>query len=123
MNAPQPESPVPYRKDALMHCYNCGFEIKADRKIGRQDFCPKCASALHACRNCWFYSPRAYHECRETEAEWVAEKEAPNFCDYFEPSREQAKDADEKKSGQTLTPREAEEKLKRMMKDLERSGK
>ncbi len=68
-----------------MFCHHCGFEIRVDHKIGRQETCPKCGSYLHCCLNCRFYDPAAYHHCRETQAEWVSEKDSANFCDYFEP--------------------------------------
>ena len=69
-----------------MFCHHCGFEVKTDHKIGRQETCGKCGSYLHCCLNCKFYDPNAYHQCRESEAEWVQDKTSANFCDYFEPS-------------------------------------
>ncbi|MBN2413738.1 hypothetical protein JXQ31_18810 [candidate division KSB1 bacterium] len=68
-----------------MKCFNCGTEIILDRKVFRQDVCPQCDSYLHCCLNCRFYDPLASHECRESEAKWARDKEAANFCDYFEP--------------------------------------
>ena len=68
-----------------MICYKCGFDIQIEQKPGRQDICPQCGSFLHCCLNCRFYDRAAYHECREPQAEWVREKEAGNFCNYFEP--------------------------------------
>ena len=32
-----------------------------------------------------FYDKVAYHECRESQADLVRDKEIANFCDYFEP--------------------------------------
>jgi len=32
---------------------------------------------------CEFYSPGSYNDCRETQAERVADKSAPNYCEYF----------------------------------------
>ncbi len=69
-----------------MHCYGCGAEIQVAEKIFRQDTCSACRRPLHVCKNCAFYDPKAYHDCRETQAEWVREKEAANFCDYFRPA-------------------------------------
>jgi hypothetical protein len=68
-----------------MNCHRCGFGIDIEDKIGRQATCPKCGTPLHCCLNCRFYDPAAYHQCRETQAEWVSDKEGANFCDYFEP--------------------------------------
>ena len=56
------------------------------RKILRTDTCSKCDSDLHACKNCQFYDRQYHNECRETQAEWVNDKERANFCDYFAPS-------------------------------------
>jgi hypothetical protein len=38
------------------------------------------------CKNCLHYDPQYHNECRETQAEWVNDKERANFCDYFSPS-------------------------------------
>ena len=69
-----------------MFCHQCGLEIEVKVKVGRQELCPKCGSHLHCCFHCRFYDQNAYHQCRETEAEWVRDKAAANFCEYFEPS-------------------------------------
>jgi len=67
-----------------MFCFQCGKEIKIDRQPGRNDICQSCHAYLHCCRNCRFYDVKAHHECREPQAEWVQDKTAGNFCDYFE---------------------------------------
>ena len=69
-----------------MFCHHCGLEIEVKEKVGRQELCPKCSSPLHCCSHCRFYDESAHHQCRETEAEWVRDKAAANFCEYFEPS-------------------------------------
>ena len=68
-----------------MKCFNCGTEVELDRKVFRQDVCPNCDSYLHCCLNCRFYDKLAAHECKESQARWARDKEAANFCDYFEP--------------------------------------
>ncbi|MFH1941451.1 MAG: hypothetical protein ABIL68_05050 [bacterium] len=68
-----------------MRCYRCGIDIETKEKIGRQQTCPKCGVYVHCCFNCKFYDETTYHQCRETEAEWVSDKRSANFCDYFEP--------------------------------------
>ena len=40
--------------------------------------------------NCQFYDRGAYHECTESQAEWVRDKEEGNFCSYFRPTLDQA---------------------------------
>ena len=69
-----------------MHCHGCGAEIQIDEKIFRGDTCHACRRPLHVCKNCAFYDPAAYHQCREPQAEWVGDKEGANFCDYFRPA-------------------------------------
>lgn len=76
-----------------MKCYKCEFEIVMDRKVFRQDTCPRCDSYLRCCLNCRFYDKVAYHECRESQADLVRDKEIANFCDYFEPRVEKKQDA------------------------------
>ena len=72
-----------------MYCWKCGTEIaeiSGVRKVLRTDTCSKCDSDLHACKNCQFYDRQYHNECRETQAEWVNDKERANYCDYFAPS-------------------------------------
>ena len=72
-----------------MYCLKCGTEIaeiSGVRKVLRTDTCSKCDSDLHACKNCQFYDRQYHNECRETQAEWVSDKERANYCDYFVPS-------------------------------------
>jgi len=35
--------------------------------------------------NCRFYEAGAHNQCRESQAEWVKDKEMANYCDFFEP--------------------------------------
>jgi hypothetical protein len=57
-------------------------------RVGFRDECPRCASALHCCRNCKFYDRTYHHQCREPMADLVVDKERANFCEYFAPSGE-----------------------------------
>ncbi|MEW5974857.1 MAG: hypothetical protein AB1898_03510 [Acidobacteriota bacterium] len=71
-----------------MRCWKCGTEVQAESgplKILRNDSCAICHNDLHVCKNCRFYDPQYHNECRETQAEWVSDKERANFCEYFEP--------------------------------------
>ncbi|PIT98871.1 MAG: hypothetical protein COT74_14005 [Bdellovibrionales bacterium CG10_big_fil_rev_8_21_14_0_10_45_34] len=54
--------------------------------VGRSEDCPKCGADLRVCLNCSLYDPNSYHECRESSAELVKEKDRANFCDHFEPT-------------------------------------
>jgi hypothetical protein len=64
-------------------CQTCRKELTIERKVGRQELCPSCGADLHICLNCSFYSPGAYNDCREPQAERVVDKKRSNFCDFF----------------------------------------
>lgn len=66
-------------------CFSCGTENTIAERVGRRDECEKCMADLHCCKNCRFYDPSAYNECKETSADVVREKAESNFCDFFEP--------------------------------------
>lgn len=81
-----------------IQCFSCKKELSYSAKVGLREECPHCRSDVHVCKNCQFYDPKVYNECRETSAEVVREKERANYCDYFEPrtgglSSESTKDA------------------------------
>ena len=63
-------------------CHRCGAPVARD-SVGARDTCKRCRAYLHCCRNCEFYEPGAHNDCREPNAEVVADKEQGNFCDYF----------------------------------------
>ncbi len=65
-------------------CWSCGQTLKA-ADFSREDRCPDCSKATHACKNCRYYKPGLANDCREPVAERVTDKERSNFCDYFEP--------------------------------------
>jgi hypothetical protein len=68
-------------------CRACGGELSARERVGRRDVCPACGADLHACRQCAFYEPGVYNECREPQAERVLDKTRANFCDFYAPTR------------------------------------
>jgi len=65
-----------------MKCFSCQKTVEAEQISFREE-CPFCRADLHVCRNCRFYDRGAYHECRETSADYVADKERANRCEYF----------------------------------------
>jgi hypothetical protein len=69
------------------HCWKCGSEYKLSGSPGRLEACDPCGADLKVCRNCPSYDPRAAHQCRDRRAEPVAEKEAANYCEFFELAR------------------------------------
>jgi hypothetical protein len=66
-------------------CFKCNaaIEVEATGTVAFKQHCQKCLADSHCCRNCAFYSPSSYNECKETSAERVVDKEKANFCDYF----------------------------------------
>jgi len=71
--------------DTKLNCFHCHKELTYSGIIGRREECPHCRSDVHVCKNCQFYDPKAYNECREPSADVVREKDRANFCDYFTP--------------------------------------
>ncbi|MDR2588962.1 MAG: hypothetical protein LBC67_05990 [Spirochaetales bacterium] len=68
-----------------MKCHFCGTEAGSE-KFFRSSVCAACGKDLRICLNCAFYSAGSHHDCRESEAGDVADKERANFCDYFSPA-------------------------------------
>ena len=67
-------------------CFSCGKELTfSDSRIGFREECLHCRNDVHVCKNCHFYDPKAYNECREPQADIVREKDRANFCEYFTP--------------------------------------
>ena len=75
-------------------CFSCRKSLKLADKVGFRQECD-CGADLNVCKNCEFYDPKVYNECRETSAEVVREKERANYCEYFQPGNKAA--ADKKK--------------------------
>lgn len=71
-----------------MSCFACGtaIELASGERIGYRDACPRCGADLHACRNCAHHDPGAYNQCREAQAERVADRERANRCEWFAPA-------------------------------------
>lgn len=67
----------------MPRCAFCQKEVELKEKPGRREVCPHCGRDLHGCYQCRFYDKSTHHECREPQADFVAEKDQGNFCDYF----------------------------------------
>jgi hypothetical protein len=66
-------------------CHHCGRELQVFiPKVERTAGCPYCHSDLKCCLNCRLHDPGANNQCREPQAEWQAEKDKANFCEFFE---------------------------------------
>ena len=70
---------------SLISCHFCKALWDGILPLGRRDNCPNCGRDAKICFNCKFYSANVYHECEESNADFVADKDRGNFCDYFFP--------------------------------------
>jgi len=66
------------------HCHQCGWTWPLQTPPGRNDACHDCGSDVKVCLNCVSYDARSAHQCRDRRADPVADKNAANFCEYFE---------------------------------------
>ncbi len=66
-----------------MRCAFCKNDLSLEGAVSRTDTCPHCGRYLRCCKQCRFYDPRAYNECKEVMAERIVDKERSNFCDFF----------------------------------------
>jgi hypothetical protein len=64
-------------------CHFCGTTLDAKMRIVKDTECPSCRRDLHACVQCRFFDRTAHNMCRESQAEWVTDRDRRNFCDYF----------------------------------------
>jgi hypothetical protein len=71
-----------------MRCFACNVDVPvaSGERIGFRDDCERCGADLHVCKNCTHHDPSAYNECRESNAERVADRDRANRCDYFSPA-------------------------------------
>lgn len=67
-----------------MRCNFCKDDVVLDGRVHFRDECPYCGADLHICKNCGLFDPFAHHQCRETSAELVSNKEKMNHCEYFQ---------------------------------------
>lgn len=68
-----------------MNCWKCGNLLQhVDRKIAFRAVCDRCDSYLHCCKNCNHYAPGRSNDCLIPGTDFIAEKEANNFCEDFE---------------------------------------
>jgi len=66
-------------------CFSCSTNLEVGLEISRREECHNCGADVRVCKNCRFYDPKSYNECRETQADVVKEKDRSNFCEFFEP--------------------------------------
>ena len=67
-----------------LNCFECGTPLEFQDMVSRREECHKCGADVRVCKNCRFYDPKSYNECRETSADPVQEKHRSTLCDYFQ---------------------------------------
>ena len=70
-------------------CWSCHTAIN-EVPISRKTVCPNCGRPARCCKNCSYYDLDHSNQCTISDIEFVGDKEASNFCDYFTPSDRQS---------------------------------
>ena len=66
---------------AVSRCAECGTVLPVTVDVSGN--CPKCGTALHACKQCAHFDPMARFECRQNVAVRITRKDAANDCDLY----------------------------------------
>jgi hypothetical protein len=66
-------------------CPACSKAHSFDGSLSFREECGACAADLHVCVTCRFHDRYVENECRETEADYVAQKDRRNLCEYWKP--------------------------------------
>jgi hypothetical protein len=69
-----------------MKCWKCGTDLP-DPPMGKLPFralCDRCSAWLHCCKNCRNYHPGLPNDCAVPGTEYIADREAVNFCEEFQ---------------------------------------
>jgi len=78
-----PRSPKMMAFQQKVRCAACGATLQSGIAIDAR--CLKCGADLHSCRQCTFFDPGAHFECRKPITARIANKQARNTCELFEP--------------------------------------
>ena len=72
-------------------CFNCSTALSPD--LDWKGKCPKCAAALHCCKQCAHFEPSTRFQCLKPVPVRIAGKDQPNDCELFKPRVTVARDA------------------------------
>lgn len=68
-------------------CWHCGKPLEAlILPMSRREECAACGADQHVCKMCVFFNSAGRGDCQEDRAEWIADRQRANFCDYFKPA-------------------------------------
>lgn len=62
-------------------CYSCATALPPD--IDFRGNCPKCAAALHCCKQCAHFEPSTRFQCLKPVPVRIASKDQANECTWF----------------------------------------
>ncbi len=65
----------------VSRCAQCGVVLNA--MTDANGACPRCGTALHACKQCTHFDPGSRFECRQPITARIAKKDAQNQCTFF----------------------------------------
>lgn len=68
-----------------MNCWHCGTHLEEapEKRLPFRAICDKCTAWLHCCKNCKNYKPGLPNDCAVPGTEYIADREACNFCEEF----------------------------------------
>jgi hypothetical protein len=72
-------------------CFNCSATIPAAADFTAT--CPKCAAALHCCKQCTYFEPSTRFQCLKPIPVRIAVKDQANQCELFKTRVTVARDA------------------------------
>lgn len=83
MDITAPRLPRLVQNVTASRCYNCATTLPAGYDFSQP--CPKCAAALHCCKQCAYFDSGAHFQCSKPIPERIAGKDKPNQCSFFAP--------------------------------------
>jgi hypothetical protein len=86
-----PKLPRLVQNVVASRCYNCAVTLPQDTDF--RGACPKCAAALHCCKQCVHFDSSTRFQCLKPIAARVAVKDQANTCELFSSRVTVARDA------------------------------
>ena len=89
-------------------CYSCSTTLPADVDLFGK--CPKCAAALHCCKQCAHFEPSTRFQCLKPVPVRIAAKDQANQCDLFKARVTVAREASPAQSPTNGAPKVQEQR-------------
>ena len=97
-----PRLPRLVQSVAASRCFNCSGMLAAE--IDFKGVCPKCAAALHCCKQCSHFDTSTRFQCLKPITVRVALKDQANECALFSPRVTVARDAAPQSQSSMMSP-------------------